>query len=340
MPHHQRTDASAYIEEMLQEGLTLFGLNQVDKAVECWRQVLAVMPDEPRAMDYLDSAGFPVDRSRSEYDGWPEGTGRRQTPLVKASSEETTEPPLFAEPPLAAYQEPVSVTEDGITVFEVPPVSHDAWRASTRGETAPEQVPRRGSRIWLFGLTGGLIVVMGLLAIQFLSEEPGAGAARRAGRSSAGLSPAASSLPATAAKTTEGAAATVANMPAEADSYVVKLSVAPASAQIAVDGVQVARGNYTVRLPRDGSRHTVEVSAPGHKPRELTFIDEAPPSSIRLAALGRESSSQRARKRAARRDSERAARAPEPAERAPAAEPDDPSWVAPKSDNIDPWQSN
>ena len=340
MPQHERTDAPAYVEEMLEEGLTLFGLNQVEKAVECWRQVLAVMPDEPRAMDYLDSAGFPVDRSRSEYDGWPEGTGRRQTPLAQTSSEEASEPPLFAEPPLPAYQEPVAVTEDGITVFEVPPVSHDAWKATSRGETARELAPRRGSRIWLFGLTGGLIVVVGLLAIQFLSEEAGSGAGTRAGRSAAGLSPATSSLPATAAKTSEGTAPTTANAPAEADSYVVKLSVVPASAQIAVDGVKVARGNYIVRLARDGTRHTVEVSAPGHKPREFTFIDEAPPSNIRLPALARESSSQRARKRMARRDSERASRAPEPAERAPAGQPSEPSWAAPKSDNIDPWKSN
>lgn len=306
MSQHEHTDAPALVEELLQEGLTLFGLNQVSKAVDCWRQVLALMPNEPRALDYLDSAGFPVDRSPSGFDGWPEGTGRRQTPLAQ-------DPELLP------------VAEDGIAVFEVPPVSHDAWMAASRGAAVREESPRRGSRIWLYALTGGLLVLVGLLGIQFLSEQPGA-SAKPARPSAAAPAPASSSLPATAAGTSAGAA----NAPGEGDSYVVNLSVVPASAHIVVDGVEVARGNYTVRLPRDGTRHTVEVSARGHKPREFTFIDEAPPSRIRLAAA-RENPSRRARRRAARRDPERAARAPQPA---------DPSWAAPKSDNIDPWASN
>ncbi|MEZ4398426.1 MAG: hypothetical protein R3B06_00300 [Kofleriaceae bacterium] len=47
---------SAEVERLLAEGLELFGRNLVDDAVACWRKVLELVPNEPRARDYLDAA--------------------------------------------------------------------------------------------------------------------------------------------------------------------------------------------------------------------------------------------------------------------------------------------
>jgi tetratricopeptide (TPR) repeat protein len=42
---------------LLAEGLELFGQDQVDRAVACWREVLALDPTHREARDYLESAG-------------------------------------------------------------------------------------------------------------------------------------------------------------------------------------------------------------------------------------------------------------------------------------------
>jgi tetratricopeptide (TPR) repeat protein len=45
------------VEDLLAEGLELYGQNKVAEAVLRWREVLAVAPGEQRALDYLDAAG-------------------------------------------------------------------------------------------------------------------------------------------------------------------------------------------------------------------------------------------------------------------------------------------
>jgi len=45
---------------LLAEGLELFGQDQVDRAVACWREVLALDPTHREARDYLESAGVSV----------------------------------------------------------------------------------------------------------------------------------------------------------------------------------------------------------------------------------------------------------------------------------------
>lgn len=49
----------ALVDRLLEEGLTLYGQNRTAEAVHCWRRVLAMVPDEARALEYLECAGVP-----------------------------------------------------------------------------------------------------------------------------------------------------------------------------------------------------------------------------------------------------------------------------------------
>jgi hypothetical protein len=125
------------------------------------------------------------------------------------------------------------------------------------------------------------------------------------------------------------------------DIYVVELTVIPSNAVIELDGQRVARGDYVARFERDGTTHRIEVSAPGYRTRELTFVDEAPPTRIKLVATERERSSSRKARRGQRSEGERAKarREEEPAEEAPAEPPAPQPAPVRKSDNINPWAS-
>lgn len=46
------------IDYLLDTGLNHYGRHEVDKAVDCWRQVLEVEPGHEQALDYLEAAGF------------------------------------------------------------------------------------------------------------------------------------------------------------------------------------------------------------------------------------------------------------------------------------------
>ncbi len=50
-------DKAENVEVILNEGLELFGLGRIEAAIEKWRAVLAMIPGEPRALDYLSAAG-------------------------------------------------------------------------------------------------------------------------------------------------------------------------------------------------------------------------------------------------------------------------------------------
>ncbi len=52
--HGDRTDE---VEELLERGLDLYGRNEIDDAVLCWRKALAIDPENARAKDFLDCAG-------------------------------------------------------------------------------------------------------------------------------------------------------------------------------------------------------------------------------------------------------------------------------------------
>ncbi len=49
------------ITELLERGLDLYGHNDVESAIRCWRQALALDPDNARVRDYLECAGAPLE---------------------------------------------------------------------------------------------------------------------------------------------------------------------------------------------------------------------------------------------------------------------------------------
>jgi hypothetical protein len=81
------------------------------------------------------------------------------------------------------------------------------------------------------------------------------------------------------------AAVSIASAAAPATSYVVDLSVTPADAELWLDGKQVAVGHWRSELPRDAVAHQLRVTAAGHAPATLLFVDTPPPSELHLEAL-------------------------------------------------------
>jgi tetratricopeptide (TPR) repeat protein len=59
MSHEKET--RELIEKYLDEGLVLYGLGEFKKAVEKWRAVLKLDPDNTQAKDYITSAGFSIE---------------------------------------------------------------------------------------------------------------------------------------------------------------------------------------------------------------------------------------------------------------------------------------
>jgi hypothetical protein len=313
MPPLGSRDDPTVVDELLQQGLTLYAANRVEQAVARWRQVLEMVPGEPRALDYLASAGYP----------FAEGTGQ-EAPISSASKAPDT---------------------DEIAVFEVAPISHQsAWPRTASGAISPRPsaraAPRRRLPLFVpWAVIAGLAPVVAYLAFVLFgggeSESSGSGAV----------------VPSQPAATHKGAGAeqapaptiTPGEQPAEHsdDIYVVELTVIPSNAVIELDGQRVARGDYVARFERDGTTHRIEVSAPGYRTRELTFVDEAPPTRIKLVATERGRSSSRKARRGQRSEGERAKarREEEPAEEAPAEPPAPQPAPVRKSDNINPWAS-
>lgn len=59
MNHNKETQE--LINRYLDEGLMLYGLGDFKKAVEKWREILKIEPDNAQARDYIFSAGFPIE---------------------------------------------------------------------------------------------------------------------------------------------------------------------------------------------------------------------------------------------------------------------------------------
>jgi len=339
MPPFGSRDDSSLVDELLQQGLTFFAANRVEQAVARWLQVLELVPGEPRALDYLASAGRP----------FAEGTGQSGLPVGPH-----TQAPDSAE----------------IEVFEVAPISHRSdWPRAT--SMAPARAaPSRASVMAPWLLIAVLLPVVGYLVFAQLgggAELPGREAAGSVAQAQPAEAAPAASQPAapSVAPAPEPPAVAPAVEPAAApasaadDTYVVTLSVVPSSAIIKMDGQQVARGEYIARLERDGVAHTVEISAPRYQTRELTFVDQPPPERVRLQ-LDRAARRARRAQREAERDKQRARerekdgekareeggekereKGGEEAERAQTEPRSPPPPAAPvrKSDNINPWAS-
>ena len=59
-------ERAANVERLLQEGRDLYEAGMADHAVAAWTEVLHIQPDEPRALEYLRSAGVTPDERVTE----------------------------------------------------------------------------------------------------------------------------------------------------------------------------------------------------------------------------------------------------------------------------------
>jgi tetratricopeptide (TPR) repeat protein len=68
MPEDQEKnkDTLDYINKCLDEGLVFYGLGDFKKAVEKWREILKIAPDNAQARDYILSAGFPIEEEENK----------------------------------------------------------------------------------------------------------------------------------------------------------------------------------------------------------------------------------------------------------------------------------
>lgn len=80
--------------------------------------------------------------------------------------------------------------------------------------------------------------------------------------------------------------APAAQVPAAAPSFDLVLRTAPASATLAVDGAPAGVGAISRAFPRDGRKHVLQVSAPGHETLSLVFDETTPvPEVVTLRRL-------------------------------------------------------
>jgi hypothetical protein len=71
----------------------------------------------------------------------------------------------------------------------------------------------------------------------------------------------------------------------EPETYSVMVRSSTPGASLEVDGRQLGVGYWSARLPRDGVLHELRVSAPGHLPVRVLFVDAPPPLDIALEPL-------------------------------------------------------
>lgn len=56
------------IDKLIKKGLDYYGKGFSDEAIQCWRQVLEIDPNQEQAIDYLESAGVIIDKSETVKD--------------------------------------------------------------------------------------------------------------------------------------------------------------------------------------------------------------------------------------------------------------------------------
>jgi hypothetical protein len=69
------------------------------------------------------------------------------------------------------------------------------------------------------------------------------------------------------------------------ENYEVSISTEPQTAELWLDGKQVATGHLHTSELRDGASHELSVKAPGYAPVTIFFADAAPPAVVRLERL-------------------------------------------------------
>lgn len=94
MASEQRGLMSA--DELLRRGLELYGQNHVAEAIRCWREALALAPDDRRARDFLESAGVDVDAPSSRRSGVVPSLQAHQPDAARELAPQASSPPRQA----------------------------------------------------------------------------------------------------------------------------------------------------------------------------------------------------------------------------------------------------
>lgn len=75
------TTTESVVEQLLDEGLDLYGRGREAEAARCWQQVLAIAPGERRAVDYLIAAGIDPVVPKKRAPEAPPASERRTVPV-------------------------------------------------------------------------------------------------------------------------------------------------------------------------------------------------------------------------------------------------------------------
>jgi eukaryotic-like serine/threonine-protein kinase len=122
-----------------------------------------------------------------------------------------------------------------------------------------------------------------------------------------------------------------------AGTYHVVVRAEPSNAKLDLDGTVVGTGALERDLARDGTKHSLTVSADGFIPQTLVFRDDAPPTSVVLVAMPNQPKEASTPAAAAPKTFV----APRKAGAAARVEPTPASAPTPagrRTDNIDPWE--
>lgn len=132
------------VRELLDRGLTYYGLGQVQQALETWQQALELDPQNPRAREYVEFV-----RMSWGPQGYQRAEEPKSTPAAPAS--------VFSAPPPARVEEPPPPVEPPKTppAFVPPspsPVPATGWGELFAAGTFPEG-PSVGGSSWPSGTT-------------------------------------------------------------------------------------------------------------------------------------------------------------------------------------------
>jgi len=177
-------------------------------------------------------------------------------------------------------------------------------RSSARELPAFSNRPR-ALRGWRLPLALGAVAIGFSIGIALSSSEPEVADSDRGAAATAPMAPSVDAVP------------VVQPLPAR---FTVQMTAVPPSARFTLDGQPAGSGTLTRELAKDGTSHTLEVSADGFETQRITFTDAAPRErEVRLLARSEEPAAQAVAEVQAGAASEPRVRRPASAARKPAA---------------------
>jgi tetratricopeptide (TPR) repeat protein len=114
------------IDKYLEEGLNLYGLGKFKEAIECWKKVLELDPNNSLAKDYIESAGGEVSRAE------------------ESPPERLEEPPEIIPPPPSP---PSPEPEREAKIAPPPPKPEEEAKAAPSPPPPPPPEPDRKTKI-------------------------------------------------------------------------------------------------------------------------------------------------------------------------------------------------